>query len=228
MICSTKTIYRRYHLYEVFNSCRQERRNRKQKLPTNKREKWWIFRKYFGTLHGASFSIIAPSTFWANFSWGSLNQIKQNHRLDVLVHMSTMCRFFSSFISHNMSVFFYPVQKSSINPTVGPISLSLQFASSIVVCLIMAPILFSTTGPRFQFTLASAGYLVYALANFLPSWYTLIPSAVVLGFATGISWAGATLFVPTIADDNKISVPLLYSIFTGIVQVWTSMYILMG
>ena len=83
----------------------------------------------------------------------------------------------------------------------------------------MAPILFSTTGPRFQFTLASAGYLVYALANFLPSWYTLIPSAVVLGFATGISWAGATLFVPTIADDNKISVPLLYSIFTGIVQV---------
>ena len=105
MICSTKTIYRRYHLYEVFNSCRQERRNRKQKLPSNKREKWWIFRKYFGTLHGDSFSIIAPSTFWVNFSWGSLNQIKQNHRLDVLVHKSTMCRFFSSFISHNMSVF---------------------------------------------------------------------------------------------------------------------------
>ena len=89
--------------------------------------------------------------------------------------------------------------QSSINPTVGPISLSLQFASSIIVCLVIAPILFSTTGTRFQFTIASLGYLVYAIANFVPSWYTLIPAAVILGFATGISWAGATLFVPTMA-----------------------------
>ena len=101
----------------------------------------------------------------------------------------------------------------------GPISLALQFASSIVVCLIIAPILFSSTSPRFQFTLASLGYLIYAVANFLPKWYTLMPAAVLLGFATGISWAGATLFVPTLADNNKISVPLLYSVFTGIVQV---------
>lgn len=93
--------------------------------------------------------------------------------------------------------------QSSINPTVGPISLSLQFASSIIVCLIIAPILFSTTGARFQFTVASLGYLVYAVANFVPSWYTLIPAAIILGFATGISWAGATLFVPTIVMSGS-------------------------
>ena len=35
--------------------------------------------------------------------------------------------------------------KSSINPQIGPITMSIQFASSIVVCLIIAPILFSST-----------------------------------------------------------------------------------
>ena len=47
----------------------------------------------------------------------------------------------------------------------------------------------------------------------------MVPSAIVLGFATGISWAGATLFIPTLATDTGLTAPLLYSIFTGIVQV---------
>jgi len=96
--------------------------------------------------------------------------------------------------------------------------MSIQFASSIVVCLIIAPILFSSTSQRCQFTLSSAGYILYAIANLWPSWYTMVPSAIILGFATGISWAGATLFIPTLATDTGLTAPLLYSIFTGIVQ----------
>ena len=155
------------------------------------------------------------------------------------------------------------LKKSSINPQIGPITMSIQFASSIVVCLIIAPILFSSTsksfnswlsatrwesytcnisymtllylqymhlllwpklyntslGQRCQFTLSSAGYILYAIANLWPSWYTMVPSAIILGFATGISWAGATLFIPTLATDTGLTAPLLYSIFTGIVQV---------
>lgn len=74
-------------------------------------------------------------------------------------------------------------------------------------------------GQRCQFTLSSAGYILYAIANLWPSWYTMVPSAIILGFATGISWAGATLFIPTLATDTGLTAPLLYSIFTGIVQV---------
>lgn len=109
--------------------------------------------------------------------------------------------------------------QSSINPTVGSVSVSISYATSIFVCLIFVPIMFKATSPRFQFASSSLGYLLFALANFHPTWYTMIPSAVCLGFATGIAWSAATNFVSVISVDYQLTAATLYSIFTGIVQL---------
>ena len=47
----------------------------------------------------------------------------------------------------------------------------------------------------------------------------MIPSAIFLGFATGIAWSAATNFVSVIANDYQVKAAVLYSIFTGIVQL---------
>ena len=47
----------------------------------------------------------------------------------------------------------------------------------------------------------------------------MIPSAICLGFATGIAWSAATNFVSVIAVDYNLTAATLYSIFTGVVQL---------
>jgi len=108
--------------------------------------------------------------------------------------------------------------QSSINPDMGPLSVAISYIASTAVCLLLVPLLFKATSPRFQFTISSIGYLVYAVANFYPAWYTLYPAAIALGFATGVAWSSATNFVSVVSCDNKVESSILYSLFTGIVQ----------
>ena len=60
---------------------------------------------------------------------------------------------------------------------------------------------------------------MFAAGNVYPTWYTLIPAAIFLGFGTGIAWSAATNFVSVIAPDFELSAAILYSLFTGIVQL---------
>jgi len=108
--------------------------------------------------------------------------------------------------------------QSSINPYLGTISISFSHVSSMLVCLFVQPILFKMTSPRFQFAISSFGYLAFALANFYPVWYVMLPAAVCLGFATGIAWSSATYFVTVLATDHDFASDDLFSVFTGVVQ----------
>ncbi|CAG5095755.1 Oidioi.mRNA.OKI2018_I69.XSR.g14321.t1.cds [Oikopleura dioica] len=88
----------------------------------------------------------------------------------------------------------------------------------MLVCLFVQPILFKATSPRFQFAISSFGYLAFALANFYPVWYVMLPAAICLGFATGIAWSSATHFVTVLANDHGFASDDLFSVFTGVVQ----------
>lgn len=109
--------------------------------------------------------------------------------------------------------------QSSINPSIGSISIAVSYLTSMFVCLLVVPILFKATSPRFQFTASSVGYVLFAAGNIYPTWYTMIPAAIFLGFGTGIAWSAATNFVSVVAADFELSAAVLYSLFTGIVQL---------
>ncbi len=74
-------------------------------------------------------------------------------------------------------------------------------------------------GTKYSLLFGFISHLIYTLANFYPSWFTLIPSSVVIGFASGPLWAASSTHLAEvavrIAPALGESQDLLISRFTG-------------
>ena len=112
--------------------------------------------------------------------------------------------------------------QSSINEKegLGLASLSVYFGSSSLIGFVTAGIL-TVFGTKFSLVIGFGCRVVIIVCNYYPTWYTLIPGAVLSGFGSTITWASMTAHVTGVAeliapsfDKDRV---YLVSKYTGIV-----------
>ena len=111
--------------------------------------------------------------------------------------------------------------QSSINSTegLGLASLAILYACFFVAGFV-TPAIVKLLGTKYSLLLGFICHLVYTLTNYYPSWYTLIPSSILVGLASAPIWAAAhthiTKVAVEIAPALRKDLALLISRFTGI------------
>ena len=82
------------------------------------------------------------------------------------------------------------------------------------------PGILKSLGSKYSLLVSFPGYLIFTLANFYPSWYTLIPASVIAGFASGPMWAASakhlTMVATTVAAKLNKDQEYLVGFYTGI------------
>jgi len=63
----------------------------------------------------------------------------------------------------------------------GLASLSMVYASLVLSCMFVPPILIGKLGAKYTIMLSMCGYVIYTLSMFYPKWGTLIPASIILG-----------------------------------------------
>ena len=84
--------------------------------------------------------------------------------------------------------------QSSINSDLGLVTLAVLNAT-FVASIVVAPAVIWLLGIRSAMLAACIAQFVYILSNYLLSFYTLIPGAVIGGFSLGIIWITANLYI---------------------------------
>ncbi|XP_078617627.1 uncharacterized protein LOC144885578 [Branchiostoma floridae x Branchiostoma japonicum] len=89
--------------------------------------------------------------------------------------------------------------QSSLNYSegLGVASLSVIYASLIVSCIFVPPILIGTIGCKWTLVVSIFWYSVFTAGNFYASWYTLMPMSVTLGLAAAPLWTAKSKYVTT-------------------------------
>ena len=111
--------------------------------------------------------------------------------------------------------------QSSINSTggLGLASLAVLYACFVVTGFV-TPAIVKLLGTKYSLLLGFICHLVYTLTNYYPSWYTLIPSSVLIGFASGPIWAAANTHIAKVAVEIAPALrkdsALVISRFTGL------------
>lgn len=111
--------------------------------------------------------------------------------------------------------------QSSINSTGG---LGLASLSTLYLCFIISgfvsPSVLKLVGTKYSLLIGFLCHLQYTIFSYYPSWYTLIPSSVIVGFASGPLWAAASghLFevAATIAPVLNEDLSYLIGKFSGL------------
>ncbi|XP_792123.3 protein unc-93 homolog A [Strongylocentrotus purpuratus] len=112
--------------------------------------------------------------------------------------------------------------QSSINCVdgLGLASLSTIYASLIVSAMLIPSVMIRHLGLKWTLVLSEACYAIYTAANFYPSWATLIPASVLLGFGAAPLWTAKSTYLTTMAGAySKLTgetVPSIVSRFWGI------------
>lgn len=86
--------------------------------------------------------------------------------------------------------------QSSINHDngLGLMSLSVMYAAYLLGCL-LAPMVIQHCRPKKAIVLALIPVILFTLANFYPSYYTLIPASALVGFGNANIWTAQVWFI---------------------------------
>ncbi|KAI4341825.1 hypothetical protein MLD38_026503 [Melastoma candidum] len=93
--------------------------------------------------------------------------------------------------------------QSTLNSTdnLGTISLGILYVSftffSIVASLVVRGI-----GPKNAVILGTTGYWLFVAANLKPTWFTMVPASLYLGFTASIIWVGQGTYLTSIARSH--------------------------
>lgn len=73
--------------------------------------------------------------------------------------------------------------QSSLNPDegLGLASLCVIYASLILSCMFIPPIMIGRLGCKWALVISMCCYVLYTVANFYAKWYTLLPASIFLG-----------------------------------------------
>ncbi|XP_069463946.1 protein unc-93 homolog A-like [Ambystoma mexicanum] len=93
--------------------------------------------------------------------------------------------------------------QSSLNSDegLGVASLSVVYAALIVSSMFVPPILIKKLGCKWTITVSMCCYVAYSLGNFYASWYTLIPTSVIMGLGGAPLWAAKCTYL-TVSGNN--------------------------
>ncbi|XP_071997273.1 protein unc-93 homolog A isoform X2 [Engystomops pustulosus] len=87
--------------------------------------------------------------------------------------------------------------QSSLNADegLGVASLSIIYGALIISSMFVPPIVIKKIGCKWTIVGSMCCYITYSLGNFYPSWYTLIPTSVILGFGGAPLWAAKCTYL---------------------------------
>ena len=104
--------------------------------------------------------------------------------------------------------------ETSINFDKGRVTLAVE--NTMFVCaMVIAPATIWLLGIRNTLLLACMLQVGYVTSNYLLSYYTLIPGAVMGGFALGIAWVSASLYLSFTSTNLGIAVNIRPTIAVG-------------
>jgi Ion channel regulatory protein UNC-93 len=92
--------------------------------------------------------------------------------------------------------------QSSINTDagLGTASLSTIYVSLILSCIFVPTFLISKLGVKWTMPVCMFGYAFYIGAQFYPTWYTLIPTAVLVGLVAAPMWSAKCTYLTHIGS----------------------------
>ncbi|XP_008067057.2 protein unc-93 homolog A [Carlito syrichta] len=71
----------------------------------------------------------------------------------------------------------------------GVTALSTLYGAVLLSSMLLPPILIKSLGCKWTIAVSMCGYLAFSLGNFMASWYTLIPTSILLGLGAAPLWA---------------------------------------
>lgn len=81
----------------------------------------------------------------------------------------------------------------------GLASLCVIYASLVLSCMFVPPLLINRLGPKYTIILSMSGYVVYSLSMFYPHYGTLIPASILVGFCAAPLWSSKCAYVTTMS-----------------------------
>ncbi|KAK9127129.1 hypothetical protein Syun_015926 [Stephania yunnanensis] len=100
----------------------------------------------------------------------------------------------------------------------GTTSLGILYVSFTFFSLVASPMVRSL-GSKNALILGSTGYWLFIAANLIPSWYTMVPAALYMGFAASIIWVGQGTYLTSTArshaEDYKVHEGTVIGKFNG-------------
>lgn len=121
----------------------------------------------------------------------------------------------------------YLQSSMNIEDNLGVTGLLVVYITSSVSTITILPSLIDICGAKVAIVSGEIGITVYTLANFYPSWYTIIPAAVVHGITESASWAGTSVYISFLGEkywelnkerrSKEEAIYKLFSIFHSII-----------
>ncbi|PWZ58840.1 UNC93-like protein 3 [Zea mays] len=71
----------------------------------------------------------------------------------------------------------------------GTVSMGTVYTSFTLFSVASSPVV-TRIGPKRALVVGTSGYVLFILANLVPSWYTMVPASLYLGFTASIIWVG--------------------------------------
>ncbi|RID64130.1 hypothetical protein BRARA_E03086 [Brassica rapa] len=108
--------------------------------------------------------------------------------------------------------------ETTINKELGTISLGILYVS-FMFCSMVASLVVRLLGSKNALILGTSGYWLFVAANLKPSWITMVPASLYLGFAASIIWVGQGTYLTSIArshaKDHKVHEGSIIGVFNG-------------
>ncbi|KAK4316098.1 hypothetical protein Pmani_012742 [Petrolisthes manimaculis] len=111
--------------------------------------------------------------------------------------------------------------QSSINKKLGTSSLTTIYVALVVSCCFLPSIFIKKLKTKYTMAVCMLGYSSYIAAQFYPEYYTLIPTAILLGLGAAPMWSAkcsyltkvGSRYAELIGDDSEVIITRFFGIF---------------
>ncbi|KAL6623566.1 hypothetical protein ACP70R_033445 [Stipagrostis hirtigluma subsp. patula] len=86
----------------------------------------------------------------------------------------------------------------NVEGDLGTVSLGILYTSFTLFSVVASPVV-AWLGSKRALVVGTSGYVLFILANLVPTWYTMVPASVYLGFAASIIWVGQGTYLTSAA-----------------------------
>uniref|UniRef100_A0A0E0RIV8 UNC93-like protein 3 n=1 Tax=Oryza rufipogon TaxID=4529 RepID=A0A0E0RIV8_ORYRU len=99
--------------------------------------------------------------------------------------------------------------ESSVNTEgdLGTVSMGILYTSFTLFSVAASPVV-TWLGSKRALVVGTSGYVIFILANLVPTWYTMVPASLYLGFTASIIWVGQGTYLTSAAlshaRDNNL------------------------
>uniref|UniRef100_A0A2P2LBR8 UNC93-like protein 3 n=1 Tax=Rhizophora mucronata TaxID=61149 RepID=A0A2P2LBR8_RHIMU len=144
-----------------------------------------------GTLHGASdegVPLVVDNL--------QIHTAKTNHARDIHILSSAFLLIFLAYgAAQNL--------ETTVNTeeNMGTIALGILYLSFTFFSLV-ASLVIRFLGSKNALVLGTSGYWLFIAANLMPTWYTMIPTSLYLGFAASVIWVGQGTYLTSTARSH--------------------------